>query len=101
MGYMGCPEKRASERYQAWDSVLMEQEMQRKLKIFDDESMGRFYKETSTTSVVEATNRANLDAREVASFYEPQQQQNQIRQQQIEQQNQQPEQREGNDESAP
>jgi len=94
--YMECPEKRASERYQAWDSVLMEQEMQRKLKIFDDESMGRFYKETSTTSVVEATNRANLDAREVASFYEPQQQQ-----QQIEQQNQQLEQREGNDESAP
>merc|ERR1712172_387243 len=27
--YMECPKKRDSERYQAWDSVLMEQEMQR------------------------------------------------------------------------
>jgi len=68
--YMECPEKRASEKYQAWDSVLMEQEMQRKLNIYDDESLGRFYKHTSNMSVVEATNRATLDAEEVASFYQ-------------------------------
>jgi len=68
--YMECPQKRASEKYQAWDSVLMEQEMQRKLNIYDDESLGRFYKETSNMSVVKATIRATLDAQEVASFYQ-------------------------------
>merc|ERR1712182_16032 len=56
--YMEDPRKRTEEKYQAWDSVLMEQEMQRKLKIYDDESVGRFYKRTSITSA------------EVASFYE-------------------------------
>merc|ERR1712224_442669 len=70
--YMEDPRKRAQEKYQAWDSVLMEQEMQRKLKIFDDESMGRFYKRTSITSAAEAHNRATLDAVEVASFYDNQ-----------------------------
>merc|ERR1712032_944980 len=59
-----------SEKYQAWDSVLMEQEMQRKLNIYDDESLGRFYKETSNMSVVKATIRATQDAQEVASFYQ-------------------------------
>jgi len=67
--YMKCPQTRANQKYQAWDSVLMEQEMQRELNIYDDESLGRFYKETSSMSVVEATNRATLDAQEVASFY--------------------------------
>jgi len=70
--YMKCPEKRASEKYQAWDSVFMEQEMQRELEIYDDESLGRFYKDNSSMSVIEATNRATLDAEEVASFYQPQ-----------------------------
>merc|ERR1712113_947271 len=68
--YMKCPQKRASEKYQAWDSVLMEQEMQRKLNIYDDESLGQFYKHTSNMSVVKATIRATLDAQEVASFYQ-------------------------------
>jgi len=100
--YMDCPERRVNGRYHARDSVFMEQEMQRKLKIFDEDSMGRFYTQTSTMSVIEATNRGNLDAREVASFYEPQQQNENQQQQQIEQQNQQqPDQREGYDESAP
>lgn len=75
--YMECPKKRDSELYQAWDSVLMEQEMQRKLNIYDDESLGRFYKQTSNMSVLEATKRAALDAEEVASFYQSQQPQNQ------------------------
>merc|ERR1712224_535495 len=79
--YMEDPRKRAQEKYQAWDSVLMEQEMQRKLKIFDDESMGRFYKRTSITSAAEAHNRATLDAVEVASFYDNQPQQTQPKQQ--------------------
>jgi len=70
--YMKCPQKRASEKYQALDSVFTEQEMQRVLEIYDDESLGRFYKDTSSMSVVEATNRAALDAQEVASFYQPQ-----------------------------
>merc|ERR1712048_936520 len=67
--YMEDPKKRAEEKYQAWDSVLMEQEMQRKLKIFDDESMGRFYKRTSITSAAEAHSRATAGAAEVATFY--------------------------------
>jgi len=70
--YMEDPRKRAEEKYQAWDSVLMEQEMQRKLKIFDDESMGRFYKRTSITSAAEAHSRATADAAEVATFYNKQ-----------------------------
>lgn len=68
--YMEDPRKRAQEKYQAWDSVLMEQEMQRKLTIYDDESIGRFYKRTSITSAAEAHSRATADAAEVASFYE-------------------------------
>merc|ERR1712232_710351 len=70
--YMECPKKRDSEIYQAWDSVLMEQEMQRKLNIYDDETLGSFYKQTSNKSVLEATNRATQDAELVASFYQRQ-----------------------------
>merc|ERR1712086_622638 len=67
--YMEDPTKRAQEKHQAWDSVLTEQKIQRKLKIFDDESMGRFYKRTSITSAAEAHSRATAYAAEVASFY--------------------------------
>jgi len=67
--YMEDPKIRASKQFMGWDSVFMEQEMQRSLQIYDDESIGRFYKQTSCVDVVEATNRANLDAQEVASFY--------------------------------
>jgi len=67
--YMQDPKIRASKQFMGWDSVFMEQEMQRSLQIYDDESIGRFYKQTSCVDVVEATNRANLDAKEVASFY--------------------------------
>jgi len=67
--YMECPQKRASKKYQGWDSVLMEQEMQRNLQIYDEESISGFYKQTAQENVVEATNRAQLDAEEVASFY--------------------------------
>lgn len=67
--YMEDPTKRAQEKNQAWDSVLTEQKIQRKLKIFDDESMGRFYKRTSITSAAEANSRATAAAAEVASFY--------------------------------
>jgi len=67
--YMECPQKRASKKYQGWDSVLMEQEMQRNLQIYDDESISGFYKQTAQENVVEATNRAQLDAEEVAAFY--------------------------------
>jgi len=81
--YMEDPTKRAQEKYQAWDSVLMEQEMQRKLKIFDDESMGKFYKRTSITSAAEAHSRANADAVEVASFYNNNMQQQQVQQRQM------------------
>jgi len=67
--YMECPQKRALKKYQGWDSVLMAQEMQRNLQIYDDESLGQFYAKTAHGNVVEATNRAHLDAEEVASFY--------------------------------
>mmetsp|Transcript_37394 Transcript_37394/g.43044 ORF Transcript_37394/g.43044 Transcript_37394/m.43044 type:complete len:402 (+) Transcript_37394:113-1318(+) len=67
--YMECPQKRASKKYQGWDSVLMEQEMQRTLHIYDDESISGFYKQTAQENVVEATHRAQLDAQEVAAFY--------------------------------
>jgi len=73
--YLEKPSLRAAGKYQAWDSVLMEQDMQRKMKIYDDESMGRFYRRTSLTSAAEALDRANADAAEVASFYNNQQQQ--------------------------
>merc|ERR1712078_400254 len=78
--YMEDPRKRAQEKYEAWDSVLMEQEMQRQLQIFDDESMGRFYKRTSITSAAEAHSRATADAAEVATFYNQQVQTEQERQ---------------------
>merc|ERR1712238_616390 len=67
--YMECPEKRALKKYNGWDSVLMEQEMQRNLQIYDDESISGFYQQTNQENVVEATTRAQLDAQEVASFY--------------------------------
>jgi len=66
--YMECPQKRAFKKYQGWDSVLMEQEMQRNLHIYDDEAIGQFYAKTAQENVVEATNRAQLDAEEVASY---------------------------------
>merc|ERR1712085_143865 len=67
--YMECPQQRASKKYQGWDSVLMEQEMQRNLHIYDDEAIGQFYAQTAQENVVEATHRAQLDAEEVASYY--------------------------------
>merc|ERR1712194_984613 len=67
--YMECPQKRASKKYQGWDSVLMEQEMQRNLQIYDDEAIGQFYAKTAQENVVEATHRAQLDAEEVAAYY--------------------------------
>jgi hypothetical protein len=70
--YMEDPAKRARDKYAAWDSVLMEQEMQRKLQIYDDETLGKFYRRTSLTSTLEAADRANADAEEVAMFYKQQ-----------------------------
>merc|ERR1712238_400262 len=67
--YMECPQKRALKKYHGWDSVLMEQEMQRNLHIYDDEAISGFYQQTNQENVVEATTRAQLDAQEVASFY--------------------------------
>jgi len=79
--YMEKSSTRAAGKYQAWDSVLMEQDMQRKTKIYDDESIGRFYRRTSITSAAEALDRANADAAEVASFYNQQSQSSQGSQQ--------------------
>merc|ERR1712238_625137 len=67
--YMECPQKRALKKYHGWDSVLMEQEMQRNLHIYDEESIGQFYAITAQENVTAATTRAQLDAQEVASFY--------------------------------
>merc|ERR1712238_583733 len=67
--YMECPQQRAMKKYHGWDSVLMEQEMQRNLQIYDDESIGQFYAITAKENVTAATTRAQLDAQEVASFY--------------------------------
>merc|ERR1712238_616000 len=67
--YMECPQKRALKKYNGWDSVLMEQEMQRNLQIYDDTAISGFYQQTNQENVVEATTRAQLDAQEVASFY--------------------------------
>merc|ERR1712161_145176 len=67
--YMECPQQRALKKYNGWDSVLMEQEMQRNLHIYDDESIGQFYAITAQENVTAATTRAQLDAQEVASFY--------------------------------
>merc|ERR1712238_627190 len=67
--YMECPQQRALKKYNGWDSVLMEQEMQRNLHIYDDDAISGFYQQTNQENVVEATTRAQLDAQEVASFY--------------------------------
>merc|ERR1712238_618760 len=67
--YMECPQKRALKKYNGWDSVLMEQEMQRNLQIYDDTAISGFYQQTNQENVFEATTRAQLDAQEVASFY--------------------------------
>merc|ERR1712238_215355 len=67
--YMECPQKRALKKYNGWDSVLMEQEMQRNLQIYDDDAISGFYRQTNQENVTEATTRAQLDAQEVASFY--------------------------------
>merc|ERR1712161_143507 len=67
--YMECPQQRALKKYNGWDSVLMEQEMQRNLHIYDEESIGQFYAITAKENVTAATTRAQLDAQEVASFY--------------------------------
>lgn len=61
-------QEREGMKYGAWDSVLIEQRLQRREGTFDDESVARLYKYTSVKSVMEATLRANLDAAEVASF---------------------------------
>merc|ERR1711865_935357 len=66
--YMECPQQRAMKKYHGWDSVLMEQEMQRNLQIYDDESIGQFYAITAKENVTAATTRAQLDAQEVASM---------------------------------
>merc|ERR1719359_1583831 len=67
-GYMQPSHQREATRYSAWDSVLLEQEMQRSKNKFCDESMSKLYKQTTTRSILEAARRANLDAEEVASF---------------------------------
>merc|ERR1712238_491046 len=67
--YMECPQQRAMKKYHGWDSVLMEQEMQRNLQIYDEESIGQFYAITNQEHVTAATTRAQFDAQEVASFY--------------------------------
>merc|ERR1712238_201087 len=67
--YMECPQKRALKKYNGWDSVLMEQEMQRNLHIYDDTAISGFYQQANQENVVAATTRAQLDALEVASFY--------------------------------
>merc|ERR1712194_632389 len=67
--YMECPQKRAMKKYHGWDSVLMEQEMQRNLQIYDETAISGFYQQTNQEHVLEATTRAQFDAQEVASFY--------------------------------
>mmetsp|Transcript_35084 Transcript_35084/g.39185 ORF Transcript_35084/g.39185 Transcript_35084/m.39185 type:complete len:372 (+) Transcript_35084:66-1181(+) len=67
--YMACPHQRATKRCQGWEAVFLEQERQRQLQIYDDASIRRFYKQTANINVMEATNRAHLNAEEVASFY--------------------------------
>lgn len=67
-GYMQPSHQREATKFSAWDSVLLEQEMQRRKNTFCDESIGKMYKQTTTRSTIEATRRAHLDAEEVASF---------------------------------
>merc|ERR1719174_1211752 len=60
---------RSQTRYAAWDTVLMEQELQRQLHIFDEVSIGQQYAVTSTMNAAEAARRATCDADEVAGYY--------------------------------
>jgi hypothetical protein len=72
--YMQDPTERAREKYGSWDSVLIEQDNQRKTNNYSsgDENIARLYKYTSTMSTIQATQRAAFDAEEVASFYDNQ-----------------------------
>lgn len=67
--YMRCPNEREGMKFGAWDSVLLEQRLQRIEGTFCEESIARLYKYTTVKSVVDATHQARLDAKEVASFY--------------------------------
>jgi hypothetical protein len=68
--YMEPSHVRDAKKYSAWDSVLLEQEVQREEGTFCDESIGNMYKATTRRSVIDAQRQANKDADEVAAFYE-------------------------------
>lgn len=68
--YMVNQAERDGMKYGAWDSVLLEQRLQRKEGIFCDESIAKLYSYIASKSVQDATQQAFIDANEVASFYE-------------------------------
>merc|ERR1711981_1259322 len=68
--FMGPSNEREVTRLVAWDSVLVEQRMQRAENIFCEESLSNMYRRTTTRSILEASRLARADAMEVASFYD-------------------------------
>lgn len=68
--YLEPSHVREATKYSAWDSVLIEQQFQRRDGKFCDESIGKSYRSTTRKSLVEAQRQAAKDAEEVASFYD-------------------------------
>jgi hypothetical protein len=55
-------------KYKALDSVLVEQDLQRRQGIYDDDYMSKLYKFTTSKCQREANNRANDDAMEIENY---------------------------------
>jgi hypothetical protein len=65
------PERTKIQKFQAWDTVLNEQYLQRKDGEFDDESLADLYGQTTRRSQREAQRRASKDAEEVEAYVMP------------------------------
>eukprot|EP00536_Pseudo-nitzschia_multiseries_P012277 jgi/Psemu1/290179/fgenesh1_pg.461_\ len=67
--YMTSPWERQGMKCCAWDSVLIEQRLQRMLGVDCVDSIARLYKWVTFKSMEDALYRAHLDAKEAASLY--------------------------------
>jgi hypothetical protein len=60
--------KDRTERYDAWDAVLDEQEFQRVSGVYNDEALSSIYKQSCTKSQLEAELRALQDAKDALQY---------------------------------
>ena len=62
------PERTEVKKRQAWDNVLNEQYLQQQDGEYDEETLATMYKFSTTRSQVEASKRAQKDAKEIESY---------------------------------